>query len=65
MPQTSVLGSVLYLLNTRCLQQPAQATVATIDIGTAIIAVGDSVEETIEIYKVQSTNIQIEHEMFN
>jgi hypothetical protein len=48
MPQGNVLGSVLYLLHTSFLQQPEEATTSTFADGTAIMALGDSVERGTE-----------------
>ena len=48
MPQASVFGSVLYLLYMSYLQQPEEAIVVTFSDATAIMAVGDSLEETNE-----------------
>ena len=52
MSQGNVLVSVLYLPNTSFLQQTEEATVATFSDGTAIKALGDSVEKATE--KLQS-----------
>ena len=48
MPQVSVLGPVLYLLYTSDLPQPEESTVTSFADDTAIMAVGDSVEEATE-----------------
>jgi predicted RNase H-like HicB family nuclease len=47
-PQVSVLGPVLYLLYTSDLPQHEVSTVASFADDTAIMAVGDSVEEATE-----------------
>ena len=48
MQQGSVSGHVLYLLYTSDLPQLGEATVATFADDTAIMAVGDGVEEATE-----------------